>query len=161
MSIGISHAAPDIVTFSKKAQTAGYSFSDAMLRPDKAYRQFNTWMGDPARVIMSNAVIDEILSKNLVERTARIGDILYERLAALSTRFPQLSFNLRGKCKGTYIAFDTPDASSSLKEMRNVGINVGSCGVSTIRLRPMLIFGEEHIPLLLDGFENVFARIGK
>lgn len=33
---------PDIVTFSKKAQTAGYFFSDDQLRPDKAYRQFNT-----------------------------------------------------------------------------------------------------------------------
>ncbi|KAG2005279.1 hypothetical protein GB937_008822 [Aspergillus fischeri] len=154
-------AAPDIVTFSKKAQTAGYFFSDAMLRPDKAYRQFNTWMGDAARVIISNAVIDEILSKNLVEHTARIGDILYERLAALSTKFPQLILNLRGKGRGTYIAFDTPDASSLLKEMRNAGINVGSCGVSTIRLRPMLIFGEEHIPLLLDGFEKVFAKLEK
>ncbi|EDP55325.1 4-aminobutyrate transaminase [Aspergillus fumigatus] len=154
-------AAPDIVTFSKKAQTAGYFFSDAMLRPDKAYRQFNTWMGDTARVIISNAVIDEILSKNLVEHTARVGDILYEGLAALSTKFPQLVFNLRGKGKGTYIAFDTPDASSLLKEMRNVGINIGSCGVSTIRLRPMLVFGEEHIPILLDAFEKVFARSAK
>ena len=33
---------PDIVTFSKKAQTAGYFFGDRMLVPDKAYRQFNT-----------------------------------------------------------------------------------------------------------------------
>jgi 4-aminobutyrate aminotransferase/(S)-3-amino-2-methylpropionate transaminase len=32
----------DIVTFSKKAQTAGYFFSNETLRPDKAYRQFNT-----------------------------------------------------------------------------------------------------------------------
>jgi 4-aminobutyrate aminotransferase/(S)-3-amino-2-methylpropionate transaminase len=35
-------SAADIVTFSKKAQTAGYFFSDENLRPDKAYRQFNT-----------------------------------------------------------------------------------------------------------------------
>lgn len=33
---------PDMVTFSKKAQTAGYFFGDRMLVPDKAYRQFNT-----------------------------------------------------------------------------------------------------------------------
>lgn len=59
---------PDIVTFSKKAQTAGYFFGDRMLVPDKAYRQFNTWIGDPARVIMSKAVINEILDKNLVEQ---------------------------------------------------------------------------------------------
>lgn len=33
---------PDMVTFSKKAQTAGYYFGDAKLVPDQAYRQFNT-----------------------------------------------------------------------------------------------------------------------
>jgi hypothetical protein len=31
-----------MVTFSKKAQTAGYYFGDRALIPDKAYRQFNT-----------------------------------------------------------------------------------------------------------------------
>lgn len=35
---------PDIVTFSKKAQTAGYYFGDPLLRPNKPYRQFNTYV---------------------------------------------------------------------------------------------------------------------
>lgn len=34
---------PDMVTFSKKAQTAGYYFGNNELRPNKPYRQFNTW----------------------------------------------------------------------------------------------------------------------
>lgn len=33
---------PDIVTFSKKAQTAGYYFGNPLLRPNMAFRQFNT-----------------------------------------------------------------------------------------------------------------------
>lgn len=33
---------PDLITFSKKAQTAGYFFSDDELCPDMPYRQFNT-----------------------------------------------------------------------------------------------------------------------
>lgn len=33
--------APDMVTFSKKAQTAGYYFGNPELRPNKPYRQFN------------------------------------------------------------------------------------------------------------------------
>lgn len=37
--------APDMVTFSKKAQAAGFFYSNSALRPAKAYRQFNTWMG--------------------------------------------------------------------------------------------------------------------
>ena len=34
---------PDIVTFSKKFQAAGWYFHDEKLIPNKAYRQFNTW----------------------------------------------------------------------------------------------------------------------
>jgi hypothetical protein len=63
---------PDLVTFSKKAQTAGYFFGDRALIPDKAYRQFNTWIGDAARVIMSKAIIEEILAKDLVAQTVSI-----------------------------------------------------------------------------------------
>jgi len=35
--------APDMVTFSKKAQAAGYYYGNNELRPNKPYRQFNTW----------------------------------------------------------------------------------------------------------------------
>lgn len=59
---------PDMVTFSKKAQTAGYFFGDRMLVPDKAYRQFNTWMGDPARAVLSRAVVAEILDNDLAAK---------------------------------------------------------------------------------------------
>lgn len=33
-----------MVTFSKKAQTAGYFFGNPDLVPDQAYRQFNTFV---------------------------------------------------------------------------------------------------------------------
>ncbi|KAJ2997428.1 hypothetical protein NUW58_g661 [Xylaria curta] len=35
---------PDMVTFSKKAQAAGFFYHDAALRPNLPCRQFNTWM---------------------------------------------------------------------------------------------------------------------
>ncbi|KAJ6098469.1 hypothetical protein N7467_000004 [Penicillium canescens] len=149
----------DIVTFSKKAQTAGYFFSDENLRPDEAYRQFNTWMGDAARIIICNAVIDEIMSKKLVEKTAQVGAVLYDSLATLAAKYPNRMQSLRGKDKGTYVAFDTPDSSSLLKKMRELGINIGSCGMQTIRLRPMLIFEESHIAPLLAAFETAFSQL--
>lgn len=67
--------------------------------------------------------------------------------------------NLRGKNRGTYIAFDTPDSGVLLKKMRELGINIGSCGAQTIRLRPMLIFEESHIPPLLAAFETSFSQL--
>ncbi|CAI7659231.1 unnamed protein product [Penicillium discolor] len=152
-------SAVDIVTFSKKAQTAGYFFSHENLRPNKAYRQFNTWMGDAARIIICNAVIDEILSKKLIEKTAQVGMVLYDNLATLAVEYPNRIQNLRGKGKGTYLAFDTPDSSTLLKKMRELGINIGSCGVQTVRLRPMLIFEESHIAPLLAAFETAFSQL--
>lgn len=145
---------PDIVTFSKKAQTAGYFFGDATLVPDQAYRQFNTWIGDMARVIVSKAVVEEILEKDLVAQCARVGDVLYKELAALSSRWPEQVLNLRGKGQGTYIAFDSPDAPALIKEMKSRGVNIGMCGANTIRLRPMLILEESHIPTLVAAFES-------
>lgn len=43
--------------------------------------------------------------------------------------------------------------------MRNLGVLVGSCGVQTIRLRPMLIFTESHIDPLIDAFKVAFTRV--
>jgi len=60
---------PDMVTFSKKAQAAGYYFGNPLLRPNLPYRQFNTWMGDPARAILFRAIIQEIAKHDLVKNT--------------------------------------------------------------------------------------------
>jgi 4-aminobutyrate aminotransferase/(S)-3-amino-2-methylpropionate transaminase len=150
---------PDMVTFSKKAQTAGYFFGNEMLIPDKAYRQFNTWIGDPARVIMCKAVIQEILDKKLVEQTARVGGKLYAELENLATKYPEHIQNLRGKDQGTFIAFDTKDPAGLVRSMRHIGVNIGTCGKNTVRLRPMLIFNEEHIPALVGAFDKVIGAM--
>lgn len=60
---------PDMVTFSKKAQTAGYYFGNPLLRPNLPYRQFNTWMGDPVRAMLFRAIIQEIEKHDLVKNT--------------------------------------------------------------------------------------------
>lgn len=64
-------APPDLVTFSKKAQTAGYYFADPGLRPSHPYRQFNTWMGDPSKALLFGAIVAEIRRLDLVAHTVR------------------------------------------------------------------------------------------
>jgi 4-aminobutyrate aminotransferase-like enzyme len=44
----------------------------------------------------------------------------------------------------TYIAFDTQDPPSLVKKLKSLGVNIGTCGTQTVRLRPMLIFEEAH-----------------
>lgn len=149
---------PDIVTFSKKAQTAGYYFSNPALRPNLPYRQFNTWMGDPARALLFRAIINEIQRYDLVARTARVGEYLYAQLEQLGERFPGEILNLRGKGMGTFIAWDSPRRDEVLREAKGVGINIGGSGERAVRLRPMLVFEEGHVDLLIGGLEKVLAK---
>lgn len=43
--------------------------------------------------------------------------------------------------------------------MRELGINIGSCGVQTVRLRPMMIFEEAYIAPLLAAFDSAFSQL--
>jgi hypothetical protein len=51
---------------------------------------------------------------------------------------------LRGKDRGTFIAFDSPQRDALLKKMKTIGINIGGSGESAVRLRPMLVFQKHH-----------------
>ncbi|KAI3337353.1 aminotransferase class-III-domain-containing protein [Xylariaceae sp. AK1471] len=148
---------PDMVTFSKKAQTAGYYFGDPSLRPNKPYRQFNTWMGDPARALLFRGIIDEIQRLGLVEHTAKVGDYLFGKLEGLAQKYPGQFQNLRGKGQGTFIAFDNPNRDEFLKKAKKFGVNIGGSGASAVRLRPMLIFEKQHADLLLAAMEKIVS----
>ncbi|KAK4123094.1 4-aminobutyrate aminotransferase [Parathielavia appendiculata] len=149
------HDPPDMVTFSKKAQTAGYYFGNPELRPNKPYRQFNTWMGDPARALLFRAIIDEVERLDLVRHTARVGEYLYEKLERLADKYPGEFRNLRGKGMGTFIAFDNPRRDEFLAKAKTFGVNIGGSGQSAVRLRPMLIFEEKHADILIDVLERI------
>ncbi|KAB2570144.1 4-aminobutyrate aminotransferase [Lasiodiplodia theobromae] len=147
---------PDMVTFSKKAQAAGFYYGDASLRPNKPYRQFNTWMGDPARALIFRTILEEIERLRLVDNTSSVGGYLYSRLDSLSRQFPDEIQNLRGKDRGTFIAWDSPRRDAIIKTAKSKGVNMGGSGERTIRLRPMLIFQKHHADILLDTLEQIF-----
>ena len=149
---------PDMVTFSKKAQTAGYYFGKPELRPNLPYRQFNTWMGDPARAILFRAIIDEIDRLRLVDHTALVGQYLYDGLSRLGCRYPNDIVNLRGRHHGTFIAWDSPARDTFLRHAKAFGLNIGGSGHRAIRLRPMLIFQRSHADLFLEIVEKILLH---
>ncbi|MCJ1433817.1 4-aminobutyrate transaminase [Xylographa pallens] len=146
---------PDMVTFSKKAQAAGYYFGNPDLRPNKPYRQFNTWMGDPARAILFRAIIEEIERLDLVKNTKHTGEYLYSGLERLANQYPDQIQNLRGKGQGTFIAWDSPRRDDFLKKAKGEGIVIGGSGERAVRLRPMLIFQKHHADILLETTEKL------
>lgn len=147
--------APDMVTFSKKAQTAGYYYGNPDLRPNKPYRQFNTWMGDPSKAILFRAIIEEIERLDLVGNTAATGDYLYKGLEGLAARYPDQIQNLRGKGQGTFIAWDSPRRDDFLKRAKMEGVNIGGSGERAVRLRPMLVFQKHHGEFFFSFLEGI------
>lgn len=152
---------PDMVTFSKKFQAAGFYFHDPELQPNQPYRQFNTWCGDPSKAIIARTIYQEITKNNLVESTAQVGDYLYSKLETLFAAYPEKLFNLRGKNFGTFIAWDCKTAGQRnelLLHLRAKGINIGGCGDVGVRLRPTLVFEQKHADILLDTLEDVLKN---
>lgn len=152
--------APDFVTFSKKFQTAGYFFHDPEIVPNFAYRQFNTWCGDPAHLIIGAAIAKEIVENGLVEKANQVGNYLYGKLEALQKKYPKYIQNLRGKNRATFIAWDLEDGETRnqlLTKFKQNGINVGGCAEVSIRLRPTLTFEQKHADILLAALEKILS----
>ena len=154
---GLEHP-PDLVTFSKKMQIAGF-YATADLAPELPYRIFNTWMGDPAKLIQLEAVLDEIEEQNLLDVVKSAGSTLLEGLERLQAKFPSVLANARGV--GTLVAVDcatTEMREKLLKDLLQGGVDIGGCGTSTIRARPSLTFTSAHAGVFLEIFERVLER---
>ena len=126
-------------------------------------RRYNTWIGDPARVLLFNAIYDQIVDHNLVDHTAQVGDYVHHGISQLQTKHPDLIQNLRGKGQGTFIAWDAPTAGARdnfIKRMRAHGVHMGGCGERAVRLRPMLCFQRKHADILLSTMEKVLGGGG-
>lgn len=148
---------PDMVTFSKKFQAAGFYFRNPKLQPAQPFRQFNTWCGDPSKALIARTIYQEIEKHGLVQKTAEVGDYLYASLKTLFARFPGKVHSLRGENFGTFIAWSCESPATRndlLLKMRSVGINIGGCGDYSIRLRPSLVFEKKHADLFLEALET-------
>lgn len=147
-------APPDLLTFSKKALTGGFFYTDKF-RLDLGYRIFNTWMGDSIRVRQLQEVLAVIEEEDLINTTRQAGLRLLSCLRRHSDAGAPF-FNMRGE--GLLIAVDLP--TSELRDqlyarLRNNGVLVGMNGVKTIRFRPALIFSEAHV----KQFDEILTKV--
>lgn len=147
---------PDMVTFSKKAQAAGFYYGNREIRSKLPYRIFNTWLGDPSKALLFRAIIQEIERLDLVENTRVTGDYLFDGLRRLQHRYPDEILNLRGKGWGTFIAWDSPRRDELTRRAKEEGINIGGSGARAVRLRPMLVFQKHHADIFLERMERIF-----
>jgi len=151
--------APDIVTFSKKMLTGGL-YHKADLRPRQAWRIFNTWVGDPSKLLLLDAVLKTIKRDKLLENTLEAGEVLMSGLTDLQTRYPQYLKNARGR--GTFCAIDCDTGARRdqvIAQLRVRGVHCGGCGEAAIRLRPALVFQVYHANILLEALEAVLQTL--
>lgn len=152
---------PDVVTFSKKMQIAGF-YTAPELQPELPYRIFNTWMGDPAKLIQLEVVIDAIERDNLLEVVKDAGKTLLEGLEEMQQKYPGVLANARGV--GTLVAIDcdTPARRDAvLGALLQSGVDIGGCGSATIRARPGLFFTSQHARVFLQKFDDVLSAVVK
>ena len=120
--------------------------------------RYNTWVGDSARVLLFNAIYDEIKRLDLVKHAGEVGAYVFSQLEALQSKYSGEVLNLRGKGFGTFIAWDSPRRDDFVKRMRAKGVHMGGCGERAVRLRPMLVFQKKHADILLSTMEEVLKE---
>ena len=117
-------------------------------------------LGDPVRALTAQAIIGEIKRLDLLNHVKETGDYFYSSLEKMSKRFPTRIQNLRGQGEGTFIAWDESNAAvrdKFLGNMKKFGVNMGATGDFSVRLRPMLIFGKQHVDIFLESLEACFS----
>ncbi|ALC44300.1 CG7433, partial [Drosophila busckii] len=152
-------SSPDVVTFSKKLQLGGYFHNDDFI-PNEPYRIFNTWMGDPGKIIMLEEILKVIKDESLMNNVKTAGDVLKSGLLGLEKEFPNLLNSTRGR--GTFLAVNcsnTKVRDNVVTTLRQNGIQTGGCGDIAIRFRPALVFKEYHANIVLDRFRKVLKSM--
>jgi 4-aminobutyrate aminotransferase/(S)-3-amino-2-methylpropionate transaminase len=79
-------------------------------------------MGEPAKMLVLDAILKTVKQENLIENTQKTGDILLNGLKDISKQYSQLILNARGR--GTFCSFDMPNSSTRdkfISQMRNAG----------------------------------------
>jgi len=148
----------DIVTYSKKMLAAGI-YHKKELAPKHPARIFNTWVGEPSKLVLLEAVLDTIVKEKLLERVTDVGAEMMKGLEDLSVNNPGIVSNVRGR--GTFCAVDIDTAERRDKiigQMRAEGVHLGVCGETTIRFRPTLTFDHHHLHILLDKLSQVLTK---
>jgi len=129
-------------------------------RPDKPYRIFNTWLGDPGKLVLLEETVKVIKQEQLVEKTAKTGEYLLQGLKSAEKKHSNLVLNSRGL--GTFCALDFQTAQLRDKAIRSLhqnGIHCGGSGERTLRIRTTLTFNNGHVDLFLDRLDRVLNML--
>jgi 4-aminobutyrate aminotransferase-like enzyme/Ser/Thr protein kinase RdoA (MazF antagonist) len=151
---------PDIVTLGKPMGN-GYPVAAVITRKEIVERfpfaggVFSTFGGNPVAAQAALAVLDVIEDEQLVGHSAHVG-------ARLMAELRELSFEVRGRGLLVGVQLDGPEAAAAaVDRFREAGILIGRTGPrgDVLKIRPPLVFSEEHARLLVSAAQ-VSLRAG-
>lgn len=165
---------PDIVTMGKPMgngfPVAGIAVAAEVVEGfGRDMRYFNTFGGNTVAIAAAQATLNVMRDEALLENAERVGKFIKNGLNELAKRY-ELIGDVRGA--GLYIGVElvncrlnkTPDAQAAaavvngLRE-RHVLISATGFHANTLKIRPPLVFKEEHASRLLTELEAVFAAL--
>lgn len=138
---------------------SGGFYSKEEFRPDQAFRIFNTWLGDPGKLVLLEAVIKTIKDEGLLEKIKKTGEHLVQGMRSVQSKYPQFLEAARGR--GTYAAINfksTELRDRALKELHLQGVHCGGSGDRTLRIRTTLTFNQKHVDIFLDRLNKVVSK---
>jgi 4-aminobutyrate aminotransferase-like enzyme/Ser/Thr protein kinase RdoA (MazF antagonist) len=169
MRYGIS---PDVVTLGKPMGN-GYPVAAVITRKEivdrlaERARLFSTFGGNPVAARAALAVLEVIEDERLIENAARVGSRLLRALEALRGDHSSIS-DVRGSglLIGVELVADArgsaPDAGLAervVDSMRERGVLIGRTGPNgnVLKIRPPLVFADEHADAVVDALDRGLA----
>lgn len=151
---------PDIIAFGKKSQVCGIIAGPRIDEVEnnvfqESSRNNSTWGGSLSDMVRSTRYLEIIAEDNLVEHTAKMGEILKSGLQDIAAASKGVMDNVRGR--GMMIAFDLPSSEkrdATKAAMKKNGLYALACGDRSIRFRGMLDTPKEVINKALNIVET-------
>ena len=163
---------PDIICTSKALASGlplGACIAKAKVMDWVPGSHASTFGGNPLSCVAASAVIDVIKEERLLENATKQGAYIMKRLNELKEK-SEIVGDVRGKglMVGMEIVEDKESRKPAPQKVTEImmrswkrGVNVISCGASTIRIAPPLIITKELVDSALDIIEDTVRQVEK
>ncbi|WP_192458285.1 aspartate aminotransferase family protein [Musicola keenii] len=165
---------PDLVSMGKPMGN-GHPVAAVVGRPalfdafGHAQRYFNTFGGNPVSCQAAHTVLNIIRRDRLQENAAHVGSYIEAGLRRLAERHERIG-DIRAY--GFFIGVElvtsrqsrqpaTDDAVRLVNGMRQAGVLISATGPhgNILKIRPPLVFTQQHADILLDNLDTVMAAL--
>ena len=132
-------------------------------------RYFNTFASSPLQAAVGSAVLDVIERDNLRESVAKVGAGMKQALKARMQGNKWMG-DVRGQ--GLFIGLEvvhddaerTPDVDRTVdvvNRLKDKGFLTSNAGIfrNTVKIRPPLVFQQEHADMFLRAFDEVVTEL--